>query len=205
MNNEYDADVIVIGAGGGGAVAAKELGEKGIKVLLIEAGPWYGNKKWPEPNTEAGAGSSSSYDDLDINLLKKSFTDLEDDMNDSISGKFRWGSADRSVSPWQRINLQGGFVWQSAGVGGTTLLYFANSPRAYPKAFEKEWPITYDDMIPYYEKVENTLPVHSATGTANIADNSVLSNGLGGPNPTLTTQALATRTAEKIMEKYFSA
>lgn len=166
MNNEYDADVIVIGAGGGGAVAAKELGEKGIKVLLIEAGPWYGNKKWPEPNTEAGAGSSSSYDDLDINLLKKSFTDLEDDMNDGISGKFRWGSADRSVSPWQRINVQGGFVWQSAGVGGTTLLYFANSPRAYPKAFEKEWPITYEDMIPYYEKVENTLPVHSATGTA---------------------------------------
>jgi hypothetical protein len=35
-----------------------------------------------------------------------------------------------------------------------------------------------------------------------IADNSVLYNGLGGPNPTLTTQALATRTAEKIVEKY---
>jgi choline dehydrogenase-like flavoprotein len=31
-----------------------------------------------------------------------------------------------------------------------------------------------------------------------IADNSVLANSLGGPNPTLTTQALATRTAEKI-------
>jgi len=30
-----------------------------------------------------------------------------------------------------------------------------------------------------------------------IADNSVLFNGLGGPNPTLTTQALATRTSEK--------
>ena len=28
-----------------------------------------------------------------------------------------------------------------------------------------------------------------------IADNSVLYNGIGGPNPTLTTQALATRTA----------
>ncbi len=36
-----------------------------------------------------------------------------------------------------------------------------------------------------------------------IADNSVLCNGLGGPNPTLTTQALAVRTAEKIAEKYF--
>jgi choline dehydrogenase-like flavoprotein len=36
-----------------------------------------------------------------------------------------------------------------------------------------------------------------------IADNSALANGIGGPNPTLTTQALATRTAEKIFQLYF--
>jgi choline dehydrogenase-like flavoprotein len=36
-----------------------------------------------------------------------------------------------------------------------------------------------------------------------IADNSALANGIGGPNPTLTTQALATRTAEKIYTQYF--
>jgi choline dehydrogenase-like flavoprotein len=36
-----------------------------------------------------------------------------------------------------------------------------------------------------------------------IADNSALSNSLGGPNPTITTQALATRTAEHIFVKYF--
>jgi choline dehydrogenase-like flavoprotein len=36
-----------------------------------------------------------------------------------------------------------------------------------------------------------------------VADNSALANAIGGPNPTLTTQALATRTAEKIFEKYF--
>ncbi|MFD2396343.1 hypothetical protein ACFSVJ_05160 [Prauserella oleivorans] len=36
-----------------------------------------------------------------------------------------------------------------------------------------------------------------------IADNSALANSLGGPNPTLTTQALATRTAEKIFQHYF--
>jgi choline dehydrogenase-like flavoprotein len=36
-----------------------------------------------------------------------------------------------------------------------------------------------------------------------VADNSALANALGGPNPTLTTQALATRTAEKIFERYF--
>ncbi len=37
-----------------------------------------------------------------------------------------------------------------------------------------------------------------------IADNSVHYNSLGGPNPTLTTQALAVRTAEKLVKKYFN-
>jgi choline dehydrogenase-like flavoprotein len=37
-----------------------------------------------------------------------------------------------------------------------------------------------------------------------IADNSVHYNSLGGVNPTLTTQALATRTAEKLFNKYFN-
>jgi choline dehydrogenase-like flavoprotein len=37
-----------------------------------------------------------------------------------------------------------------------------------------------------------------------IADNSVLYNGIGGPNPTLTTQALAARTADRIAALYFA-
>jgi choline dehydrogenase-like flavoprotein len=36
-----------------------------------------------------------------------------------------------------------------------------------------------------------------------VADNSALANSLGGPNPTLTNQALATRTAETIFQRYF--
>ncbi|HEX6421737.1 MAG TPA: GMC oxidoreductase [Acidimicrobiales bacterium] len=36
-----------------------------------------------------------------------------------------------------------------------------------------------------------------------VADNSALANALGGPNPTLTTQAVATRTAEAVMRRYF--
>jgi choline dehydrogenase-like flavoprotein len=35
------------------------------------------------------------------------------------------------------------------------------------------------------------------------ADNSALPNSIGGPNPTLTSQALATRTAENIFRTYF--
>lgn len=57
-----------------------------------------------------------------------------------------------------------------------------------------------------------TSPVNSvldANGEARwvkrlfIADNSALPNSLGGPNPTLSTQALATRTAERMFQTYF--
>ena len=37
-----------------------------------------------------------------------------------------------------------------------------------------------------------------------VADNSALANGAGGVNATLTTQALATRTAETIAHRYFN-
>ena len=165
MNMDINPDVIIIGAGGGGAVAAKELGEKGLKVLVLEAGPWYGNSKWPEPNSEHGAAGSSNYDDLSIEILKKNFTDLEDDMNNYLYGKFRWGPANREQSPWSRIMTHQGFAWQNAGVGGTTLHYFANSPRAYPSAVNGIWPIPYQELVPYYEKVEATLPVFTAPAT----------------------------------------
>lgn len=162
----YDADVIIIGAGGGGPVIAKELGEKGIKILLLEAGPWYGNKKWPNPNEEHGNESSSKFSDLSHRLLEKTFSNYESDMNDSVIGKCRWGSADRNQNPWFRNNQQGGIVWQASGVGGTTLNYFANSPRAYASAIDGSWPISYNEMIPYYEKVEATLPVAPAPMTS---------------------------------------
>ena len=82
-----DQDVIVIGAGGGGAVIAKELGEMGLNVLVLEAGPWYGNKKWPHPNQQPGAKFSSHQDDLDISLYRKLFNKYEANMNDLVSGR----------------------------------------------------------------------------------------------------------------------
>jgi Choline dehydrogenase and related flavoproteins len=161
----YNTDVLIIGAGGGGPVVAKELGEIGLKVVLLEAGPWYGNRKWPAPNQEHGAVSSSEPEDLSIDILHKCFTNYESDMNDIAAGKLRWGPANRNDNPWSRNIPQEGFAWQSSGVGGSTLLYFANSPRAHPIAVNGIWPISYNEMIPYYEKVEAELSVSPAPMT----------------------------------------
>lgn len=162
----YDTDVIVIGSGGGGAVIAKELGEMGIRVWMMEAGSWYGNRKWPKPNEEHGAFYSSDPADHDALLYRHQLNKLENNMNDPITGRFRWGPADRGRSPWLRVLQQNGTFWQAAGVGGSTLHYLGNSPRAFPAAIQQGWPLPYRELIPYYEKVEQTLPVHFAPTTS---------------------------------------
>jgi choline dehydrogenase-like flavoprotein len=126
-----DPDVIVIGSGGGGAVIAKELGEKGLQVLVLEAGPWYGNSQWPDPNKNRGAKSSSRREDLNIFLFKEQYSKYEGEMNDLITGRLRWGPADRNRPPWFRNVTERGFVWQNSGVGGTTQSYLANSPAPF--------------------------------------------------------------------------
>ena len=126
-------DVIVVGCGGGGAVVAKELAEAGLGVCALEAGPWH------DP--------------------QRDFTGLEWDMLNPIDAVFRWGPADRSQPPWPRRRDGIPLLISTAGVGGNTLHFGANCPRGYPGPMELDWPFGYGEMIPYYEKVESTLPV----------------------------------------------
>ena len=142
-------DVIVIGAGGGGAVVAKELAARGLDVLVLEAGPaWQPEEDW---------------------------THFEFDQGSTISGVMRFGPVDRRKSPWSRDLAQNSIIWQVAGVGGTTQHYFANSPRAMAGVFRDyagadaalydrahAFPFSYEELVPYYEWVEETLPVQTA-------------------------------------------
>ncbi|MDX6615704.1 MAG: hypothetical protein QOD60_795 [Solirubrobacterales bacterium] len=142
-------DAIVIGAGGGGPVVAKELAAKGLDVLVLEAGPWY-----RDPENE--------------------WSRYEDDANDPLTGYFRYGPSDRSKPAWFRETPQNSFLWQLAGVGGTTQHYYGNCPRAQPGVFEgytgadagafdsHRFPFSYHELIRYYEWVEATLPVQTA-------------------------------------------
>jgi choline dehydrogenase-like flavoprotein len=142
--------VIVIGAGGGGPVVAKELAARGLDVLVLEAGARHAD---PEQD----------------------WRHFENDASNPVTGYFRWGPADRTRSPWLRETPQNSFVWQLSGVGGTTQHYYGNCPRAYPGVFRgyrgrdraaydraHEFPFSYRKLVPYYEWVEHTLPVQTA-------------------------------------------
>lgn len=41
MANDKEVDVCIIGSGAGGSVMAKELGEAGMNVVVLESGPRY--------------------------------------------------------------------------------------------------------------------------------------------------------------------
>ena len=143
-------DVIVIGAGGGGPVVAKELAERGLDVLLLEAGA-----RFADPEHD--------------------WTHFESDANHPTAGYFRFGPADRSQPPWVRDLPQSTLLLQSSGVGGSTNHFGGNSPRAAPGAFvDYDGPdrdaydvahlfaFGYRELVPYYEWVEHTLPVQTA-------------------------------------------
>ncbi len=143
-------DVIVVGAGGGGAVVAKELAERGLDVLLLEAGP-----RFADPEQD--------------------WSHFESDANDPSTGYFRFGPADSTRPAWYRDVPQSSLIVQLSGVGGTTNVYGANHPRAAPGVFSDYdgddqdsydtahlFPFGYGELLPYYEWVERTLPVRTA-------------------------------------------
>ena len=143
-------DVIVVGCGGGGPVLAKELARWGLDVLVLESGP-----RFLRPEQE--------------------WSRLEDDANNPLTGYLRSGPGDRAKAAWTREEPADEFVWQVAGVGGTTLHYFGNSPRAAAGVFAgyagadagnydvaHRFPISLAELRPYYRWVEATLPVQTA-------------------------------------------
>ncbi len=188
-----DVDVVVVGAGADGPALAWRLGTYGIDVLVLEAGPWHGHRDWPDPHAEPGATASDDHTRLDGSLMDEQFPRLEIDANDPTAGTLRVGPANRERAPWFRDLPQNAFLWQVNGVGGTTLHYFGNHPRAYPTAIDDQphWPIDYADLVPYYQLGEDLLGVHPAPTTTKEA---VYYEGADAAGYDLIDQANVTRT-----------
>ena len=148
MKNNH-VNVVIVGAGAGGGVIAKELATKGLTVVLFERG------EWPVYDKHITDELISQR----IQELDSAFgPDWKKNPRVVISGD---GSR-RVVTPGD-----GGYGHNAACVGSGTVSYGAQAWRYMPQDFRlkstyghvegstlDDWPISYDELEPYYEKVE---------------------------------------------------
>ncbi len=153
-NNEYDA--IVIGSGISGGWAAKELTEKGLKVLMLERGQNIEHLKdyknahkenWDFPHRDLPTQAMK----LDYPVLKRDYP-----LNEKTLGMW----ANEKENPYVEDKR---FDWyRGYHVGGRSLLWGRQSYRLNKEDFEAngkegvgvDWPIRYDDLAPWYDYVE---------------------------------------------------
>jgi choline dehydrogenase-like flavoprotein len=147
-------DAVIVGAGAGGGVVAKELAEAGLSVVLLERGRWY-------------TAADCRKDDLRnqrTTVLGNGFGP-EDEGNPRVIVDIQ--GRERIVAP-----SESGYSNNAACVGGGTLTYGAMAWRFMAQDFRmrslygtpegstlEDWPITYDDLEPYYEKAEYEIGV----------------------------------------------
>ncbi len=128
-----EVDVCIVGAGAAGGVLAQRLAEAGLDVVVIEAGPYW------DPATDFAS------DELSMQALG-----------------------------WQETRIVGGsdplkmgHNNSGRGVGGGTVHFTGVFLRFHESDFQTysrdgvgvDWPITYDDLEPYYTAIEKEIPV----------------------------------------------
>jgi choline dehydrogenase-like flavoprotein len=128
-----EVDMVIVGAGAGGITLAQRLARRGWRVVILESGPfWDPDRDWV--SDEAG------------------------------SHKIYW-TAPRVIGGEDPVEL--GKNNSGHGVGGSMVHYAGYAPRFHPSDFVTrtldgvgaDWPITYAELRPHYERVEAELPV----------------------------------------------
>ena len=153
-NNTYDA--IVVGSGISGGWAAKELCEKGLKVLMLERGGPYDHVKdyktaQKNPWEMEHRGRTTQEQKKNYPVIHRGWAAAEEVMD---------GWANEKDCPYTETKP---FTWwRSYRMGGRSILWGRQSYRWSPMDFEANekdnvgvpWPIGYDDLAPWYDHVE---------------------------------------------------
>jgi gluconate 2-dehydrogenase alpha chain len=157
-------DVLIIGGGWSGLLMAKELGSRtSLSILVLERGP-----------ARETADYANAMDELDYAIRLHMMQDLSQE-----TVTLRHDAGQRAFPLRQHGSFQIG-----AGVGGSGEHWNAQCPRFLPDCFEllsqttkkygadalpadhsiRDWGITYDELEPYYTRVEKLLGVSGKAG-----------------------------------------
>ena len=149
-----DGAVVIIGSGAGGGTLANELCQKGIKVVVLEAG---------------ALQSQATF----VNDEWKSFSQLA------------WLDARTTSGSWRVAKDFAGLpAWICKTVGGTTTHWAGASLRFQPHEFKTrstygdiaganlmDWPLTYDELAPFYTRAEDKMGVTRTNGIPGLPGN----------------------------------
>jgi len=148
-----DFDVCVIGSGAGGGPIAYTLAEAGYSVLVLEKGPWFSEDDFYKDELAASLRSTYTPD------LREQPQVVEMETDDG-----GWTSQNTYKSGWD--------FWNGNCVGGSSNFMSGFFHRLKPVDFKLrstfgafegadvvDWPIQYDELEPYYTKVEHVVGV----------------------------------------------
>ena len=150
QTKKYDA--VIVGSGAGGGMAAYVLSKAGFKICLLEAGPMFdpaiNSSQLKNPWESPRRGASTKF---------RPFGDFD--------GSF-WGW-DIDGEPYTKKDGTKWDWWRARMVGGRTNHWGRISLRFGPKDFKRrsidglgdDWPISYEDIKPYYDKIDQLIGV----------------------------------------------
>jgi len=182
-------DVCIIGSGAAGGTAAKVLTEGGLNVVMLEAGPPVNPEQdfkehmWPYDLPHRGVGIGGRGKDFGEFLAPNGFWEIDGEPYTSAPGsKFRW--------------------FRSRIVGGRTNHWGRIALRFAPVDFKSrstdgmgdDWPITYEDLAPYYDKVESYIGVFGTKENVSSAPDGIFLP----PPPPRCTELLIKKACDKV-------